>query len=117
MRLLSVMCLAIAGVLSSEAVLAQSSPSTSTSVPRLIAITGVFRPADGRPASAVETVTLSIYADQYGGTPLWQETQNIAIDAQGCYSLLLGATNSDGIPAGVFGGDAARWLFFGARLC
>lgn len=47
---------------SSLAVLAQSSQSgSSVSVPRLINITGVFRPADGQPPGSVETVTLSIY--------------------------------------------------------
>ena len=48
--------------------LAQSSPTVSSApVPRLINISGVFRPADGQPAAAVETVTLSIYADPEGG--------------------------------------------------
>ena len=56
---------------------------SSPSVPRLINISGVFRPANGQPASAVETVTLSIYADAEGGAPLWQETQTIAIDSAG----------------------------------
>ncbi len=80
------------------------------SVPRLIKITGVFRPADGLPVGPVETVTLSIYADPEGGAPLWQETQTIPIDAQGRYALLLGATGPEGIPAAVFGGEAAHWL-------
>jgi hypothetical protein len=81
------------------------------SVPRLINVTGVYRPADGQPAGAVATVTLSIYADQQGGPPLWQETQQVTLDAQGRYSLLLGATRPDGIPTDVFGGEAAaHWL-------
>ena len=67
-------------------------------------------PANGQPAGAVETVTLSIYAEPEGGAPLWQETQTIAIDAQGRYSLLLGATQADGIPAAVFGTGDAKWL-------
>ena len=82
--------------------LAQSAQSNgshpSTSVPRLINVTGVFRPADGRQPAQVETVTLGIYQDETGGAPLWQETQTIALDAQGRYSLLLGATQADGIP-------------------
>ena len=53
--------------------------------------------------------TLSIYADQQGGAPLWQETQTIAIDQEGRYSLLLGATRPEGIPAELFG-EAAHWL-------
>src|SRR5262245_17454081 len=47
--------------LSSSPLFAQSSPSVSpASVPHLIKIAGVFHPADGQPAGAVETVTLSI---------------------------------------------------------
>src|SRR5262245_2145814 len=97
-------------VLVPSAIAAQSSQSVSSAaVPRLIEVTGVFRPADGLPAGPVETVTLSIYADEEGGVPLWQETQTIAMDAQGRYSLLLGATSPDGIPAAVFGSEA-HWL-------
>ena len=40
------------------AVFAQSAQDQSASVPRLITITGVYRPADGKPPAAVETVTL-----------------------------------------------------------
>ena len=53
---------------------------------------------------------LSIYTDSDGGAPLWQETQTIALDDQGRYSLLLGATQADGIPAAVFGSGDAQWL-------
>ncbi len=44
-----------------------------------------------------------------GGAPLWQETQTVAVDGQGRYSLLLGASQPDGIPAAVFGAGDARW--------
>ena len=109
MRQLSVVLLVV--VVSASAMSAQSSQSASSqSVPRLINVSGVFQPANGQPASAVETVTLSIYADAEGGAPLWQETQTIAIDAQGRYSLLLGATQADGIPAAVFATGDAKWL-------
>jgi hypothetical protein len=81
----------------------------SASVPRLVTITGTFEPADGRPARAVETITLTIYAEPAGGTPLWQETQTIPLDSRGRYSLLLGATGADGIPADVFAAGA-QWL-------
>jgi hypothetical protein len=111
MRLLSAMSTLIVVVLSSSVVGAQSLQSASSqSVPRLINITGVFRPANGQPAGPIETVTLSIYADAERGAPLWQETQTIEIDAQGRYSLLLGATRPDGIPSEVFSGEAAHWL-------
>src|SRR5262245_60143171 len=58
-------------VLSPSAIVAQSSQTVSSpSVPRLITVTGMFQPANGQPAGAAETVTLSIYADQQGGAPL-----------------------------------------------
>ena len=112
MRLLpAVSSLIVVVVVSSSAISAQSSQSVSSqSVPRLINVSGVFQPANGQPASAVETVTLSIYADAAGGAPLWQETQTIAVDAQGRYALLLGATQADGVPAALFGTGEAKWL-------
>jgi endosialidase-like protein len=92
------------------AVLAQSARiDSSLSVPRLINITGVFRPADGQPPASVETVTLAIYAEQEGGVPLWQEAQSVTIDERGRYALLLGAAHADGIPSAVFA-SGAKWL-------
>jgi len=44
--------------------------------------------------AAMESVTLSIYANQEGGTPLWQETQSVTLDERGRYSLLLGAAQT-----------------------
>lgn len=88
---------------------AQSVPDPSAGVPRLITITGVYRPVDGLPAAGVETVILSIYAEQHGGAPVWQETQQVTIDDRGRYTVLLGAAHTDGIPPGVFA-SAAQWL-------
>ena len=78
------------------------------SVPRLITITGVYRPADGKPAANTETVTLSIYADEQGGAPLFQETQQVTLDDRGRYSVVLGAAHADGIPPSVF--SSGQWL-------
>src|SRR6266540_5806043 len=88
----------------------QSSATRSTSVPRLINISGIFHPADGQPPAHVEVITLGVYAEQQGGAPLWQETQSIDVDAAGRYALLLGATETDGIPLDVFASGEARWL-------
>jgi len=97
-------------VVSPVTVFGQSAPpSPSGSVPRLIFLSGVFRPADGLPPGPVETITLSIYADAEGGAPLWQETQNVAVDQKGGYSLLLGASQADGIPPAVWTAGA-QWL-------
>ena len=106
---------AIVVVLASPvALIAQSAQSaqspTSTSVPRLINISGTFRPADGQKPARVEVVTLAIYTDEIGGEPLWQETQTVTVDQLGNYSLLLGATQGDGVPLDVFASGQARWL-------
>jgi hypothetical protein len=84
-------------------------PSPTGSVPRLVYVSGVFKPVDGLPAAAVEAVTLAIYAEPEGGTPLWQETQSVAVDDKGRYALLLGASVSDGIPAAAWSAGA-QWL-------
>jgi hypothetical protein len=55
-------------------------------------------------------VTLAIYAEETGGTPLWQETQDVAVDADGRYTVLLGATLTDGLPLDLFASGDARWL-------
>jgi hypothetical protein len=82
----------------------------SVSVPHLVNVTGVYQPADGQPPPAGTVVTLLIYADQQGGAPLWQETQNVEFDKSGRFTLLLGATQADGIPLEVFGSGVAQWL-------
>jgi hypothetical protein len=86
----------------------QTAPSMT--VPRVINIGGVFRPGDGGQPARVETVTLAIYSDENDGVPLWQETQTITVDASGRYSVLLGATEAEGIPLDVFMSGEARWL-------
>jgi hypothetical protein len=92
-------------------VLGQSGQTTqSVSIPRLVSVTGVYQPADGQPPPAGTVVTLLIYADEQGGTPLWQETQNVSLDKSGHYSLLLGAAQADGIPLEVFASGDAQWL-------
>jgi hypothetical protein len=75
----------------------------------LITITGVYRPADGRAPAAVETVTLSVYADQQGGAPLFQETQQVTVDDRGRYAAVLGGAHADGIPPSTFAAGA-QWL-------
>src|SRR5262245_46800417 len=91
--------------------LAQSEPpNVSATVPRLIQVTGAFQPADGQAPSAVEIVTVSIYAEADAGLPVWQERQSVAVEkTTGRFALLLGASYPDGIPAEVFGAGQAQW--------
>jgi hypothetical protein len=76
----------------------------------VINVSGVYRSADGARPASVETVTVGVFAQEEGGTPLWQETQTVALDADGRYTLLLGATHPDGIPAAVFASGDAQWV-------
>jgi len=51
-----------------------------------------------------------IYATEEGGEPLWTETQQVSVAADGAYSVLLGGATLAGLPQTVFAGGAARWL-------
>ena len=89
---------------------AQTASTSTTTVPRLVRISNTFHPANGLAAAPVESVTLSVYNEQSGGTPLWQETQNVNVDAEGHYTVLMGATQNDGVPLDLFSSSEPRWL-------
>ncbi len=88
----------------------QESDKPVTAIPRLVRVSGAFQPANGLPVGTTESVTLSIYKEEEGGSPLWQETQNIAVDANGQYTAMLGITQSDGVPLDLFSATEPRWL-------
>src|SRR5712692_11928742 len=79
-------------------------------VPRLIKFAGTLKDAQGKPLSNTVGLTFAIYKEQEGGAPLWLETQNAQLDEQGHYSVLLGATKSEGLPLELFSSGEPRWL-------
>jgi hypothetical protein len=85
------------------------SANTPTVVPRLLHFAGSFRPPVSQPAGTIGA-TFAIYSEQEGGTPLWTEDQNVELDANGNYTVLLGATKNAGVPPELFAGGEARWL-------
>lgn len=99
--------LAAAAVLLPTAAGAQS-PSPAVAVDngpmRLVSYSG--RLPVGRGSCAI---TFAIYRDESGGAPLWQETQNVAVDSHGRYTVQLGAATS-GLPSDLFTSDEPRWL-------
>jgi hypothetical protein len=109
-------CIFTAGLLLGGCALAQvdgqaSPPAASTAtVPRLIRITGAVRDETGKPLSASVGITFTLYRDENGQEPVWQETQNLKLDSAGRYSVLLGATNEAGLPLEIFSAGQARWL-------
>jgi hypothetical protein len=55
-------------------------------------------------------ITFAIYKEPAEGAPLWMETQNVQLDEQGRYTVLLGATKSEGLPVELFAAAEPRWL-------
>jgi len=85
-------------------------PQAGTTVPRLVRFSGVVTETSGKPAGGPVSATFSLYELQEGGSPLWAETQNIQLDDQGRYTVLLGATLPEGLPLDLFTTGKARWL-------
>jgi hypothetical protein len=88
---------------------AASSVSTAV-VPQLIKFNGTLLDADERPMIGMTGVTFALYSEQTEGASLWMETQNVKPDANGNYTVLLGAASKDGVPAGLFSTGEAHWL-------
>jgi hypothetical protein len=88
----------------------QAPANAAASVPRLITVSGTYQPATGQPAPATAVATLAVYAAATDTTPLWQETQDVALDATGRYAVQLGATTPDGVPIGLFAEGQERWV-------
>lgn len=79
--------------------------STFTPVPRVVKYSGVIPRATGTVG-----ITFALYNEQVGGAPIWVETQNVTLDQQGRYAVLLGAKSEEGLPISAFVSGEARWL-------
>jgi hypothetical protein len=88
---------------------AQPAAKTVTAVPRLVKFSGTLADGGGKPLTGLTGVTFSLYEEQEGGVPLWTETQNVQTGGDGQYTILLGSTKNEGIPAETFG-SGQRWL-------
>jgi hypothetical protein len=82
--------------------------STSQGVPRVIRFSG--RQIQAVAEARTVQLTFSIYEERMGGEPIWMETQLVNVDEQGRYSVLLGASANDGLPADLFATGNARWI-------
>jgi len=89
---------------------AQTSTATTSALPRLVRFGGTVKDASGAPLSGVAGITFALYAEQTGGAPLWQETQNVTADGNGHYTALLGVTKPEGLPAELFTSEQAHWV-------
>src|SRR5262245_6687290 len=77
---------------------------------RLVQVGGTLKNGPSAAPSVIAVATFAIYKEAEGGAPLWQETQNVQLDAEGRFNVLLGAVSDGGIPAQVFTADEPRWL-------
>ena len=84
--------------------------SSEPAVPRTVNYSGVAMDSNGNAAPGIMGATFAIYAEQSGGAPLWVETQNISVGANGKFAVVLGATKNGGLPQDVFNSGEARWL-------
>jgi hypothetical protein len=75
-------------------------------VPRFVKFNGTLKSAP----AGIAAVKFVIYGDVTGGTPLWQEVQNVQLDQQGRYEVMLGANTSGGVPVDLFTSGDPRWL-------
>jgi len=88
-------------------------PSFSQAAPNLINYQGSLTDSGGTPVTDLAvSMTFRIYDAATGGTPLWEETQTVAV-TNGIYNVLLGSSTAN--PAygtfdpSLFSGDS-RWL-------
>jgi hypothetical protein len=81
-----------------------------SAVPRLVRFSGLVTDGAGKVQTGVLGLTFALYQEQTGGVPLWVETQKVQLDDQGRYTILLGATQAEGLPLDLFTSGKARWL-------
>jgi len=79
-------------------------------VPRVTWFSGVVKDAAGTPQTGLVGITFALYEEQQGGAALWTENQNVSLDDQGRYTVLLGSMQPQGLPLDLFTSGKARWL-------
>jgi hypothetical protein len=90
--------------------IAQTSTQSASALPRLVRFGGTLKDLNGSPLTGVVGITFAFYSEKTGGAPLWMETQNATADTTGHYTVLLGSTKPEGLPAELFTTEQARWV-------
>src|SRR5262245_30952334 len=92
-RVIAVLALVIVGMVNLAA---------ETNIPKLVQFNGFTDNAGNQIQAGVQSITFALYKDQREGAPLWQETQNVTVESNGRFSVLLGAGTSGGMPTQLF---------------
>jgi hypothetical protein len=79
-------------------------------VPHFVRFGGVVKDENAVPHAATVTMKFVIYDDARSGNALWQEVQNVQLDSDGRYDVMLGSTALDGMPMEIFTSGEPRWL-------
>lgn len=88
----------------------QGQVGRQVSTPRLVIYNGNTRDLVGHSRPGVHGMTFALYQEASGSAPSWMETQNVTVDSQGNYSVVLGITKPDGVPAELLSSGLTRWL-------
>jgi hypothetical protein len=88
------------------------SNSCNRGVPRFVKVGGVVK--DETSHGSMVAIKFTIYDDSKAGNALWQEVQNVQVDAAGRYEAILGITTPEGMPLDIFPSGAPRW--FGSEI-
>jgi hypothetical protein len=107
---LRLVCVVLAFLSLISLTIAQTSTRTASALPRLVRFGGLVKDLNGSPLTGVVGITFAFYSEKTGGAPLWLETQNATADGTGHYTVLLGSTKSEGLPADLFTSEQARWV-------
>ena len=104
------LCVVLSLVCQIQAQQVGTSSNGLTALPRLVRFSGTARDINGNPLTGVVGITFALYSDESGGAALWLESQNVQADANGRYTVLLGASKPDGLPTDMFTSEQARWV-------
>jgi hypothetical protein len=105
------LCLSLVAICTVPLVIAQEQPqgmAEKSTVPRMVKFSGAVKDRGGNPANGVVGITFNVYKEEHGGVPLWHEIQNVQLDENGSYTVMLGAALP--LPAEIFLANEARWL-------
>lgn len=92
------------------ALLVVSAAFGQAKVPPLVRFNGTWSARQSSGSTSSNVATFTVYATEGSAKPLWSEVQQITIDKDGNYSVLLGSGSAEGIPASAFQNGESRWL-------
>jgi hypothetical protein len=77
---------------------------------------GIVSNSAGQPMSGIVRMIFSVYPEKEGGSPLWTESQNVQLDEQGRYTVLLGSSRRDAPAPDPSGAGRMLWLGIQAQI-